>query len=323
MKPRGQSGLHIPHAKVAIVGAGNVGSTTAYTLMLNGTVSELAIIDKNKDKAEGEALELRHCMPFTHSVDVTAGDSLSLVKDAAVVVITAGIPQKPDQPRTELLQTNVRVFKEIVPQIVAHNSQAILLVVTNPLDVLTYVTLKVSGLPACQIFGTGTVLDTARLRYLIARQFEVSPKDVIAYILGEHGDSEFVWWSTANIAGVALDQFPGYSKNVLQEIHQKTKNAVYEIIQRKGATFYAIAIVIAKIVRSILNDQARIFSVSSFIDELYGVKDVCLSVPTIIKEGGICQRLRLDLTAEEQVLFQQSAAKVKETISVAMKALEK
>lgn len=319
MKPPLSKENRITQAKVAVVGVGCVGSAVAYTLMLNGIVSKLALIDSNKAKAEGEALELCHCMPFTHSIEVTAGDSMSLVKDASIIVIAAGSAQKPNQPRTELLEKNVRIFKEIVPHIVTHNPDAILLVVSNPLDILTYVTLKLSGLPPCRVFGTGTVLDTARLRYLTAQHFKVSPKDVVAYILGEHGDSEFVWWSSANIAGVPLAQFPGYSKDLLYNLHQKTKNAVYEIIEKKGATFYAIAIVVTKIIRALLHNQARVFSVSSLVENVYDFSDICLSVPTIIRDGGICEKLPLVLTSEEQDLFRQSATKIKENIAVAMK----
>jgi L-lactate dehydrogenase len=185
-----------PAARVAIIGAGFVGSTTAYALMMTGAASEIALIDAKKERAEGEALDLMHCMQFTTSVRIEAGDDFSLVKNAAVVVIAAGVPQKPGQSRSELLETNTLIFKDIVPKIMRYNSECIILVVTNPLDVLTYVTLKISGFPSCRVLGSGTVLDTARLRYLMGQHFKVSPKDITAYILGEHGESEFAWWSS-------------------------------------------------------------------------------------------------------------------------------
>lgn len=308
-------------AKVAIVGAGFVGSTTAYTLLLNGVASQLALIDRDKSKAEGEALELQHCMQFAHSVDVTAGDSMSLVEGAAIVVLCAGCAQKPGQSRVDLLEKNVQVFKEIIPQVVKYNKDCLLMVVTNPLDVLTYVTLKLSGFPACRVFGSGTVLDAARLRYNVAHHFNVSPKDVVAHILGEHGDSEFVWWSGASVAGVPLTTFPGYNAAVLEQMHQATRKAAYEIIARKGATYYAIALVVSKIVRAILLNQARVFSVSSLLEGQYGLSDVCLSVPTVIRGNGVCEHLALTLTPQEQQMLIASAQKIKEGIAQAMQLL--
>ncbi len=311
-----------PSAKVAIIGAGSVGSTTAYTLMVDGVASEIALIDIDKDKVEGEALDLAHCMQFTQQTSITAGDSFELVKDAAVIVIAAGIAQKPDQKRTDLLETNTKLFKKIIPEIIRYNDQAILLVVTNPLDVLTYVTWKLSGLSSCQVFGTGTVLDTARLRYLMGQHFNMSPKDITASILGEHGDSEFVWWSRANIAGVRLDQLPEYSLQSLAMMYEQTRNAAYKIIAKKGATSYAIALVVCKIVKAILRDQSRVFTVSTYLDHYAGVHDVFLSVPTVVRRGGICQRLEIDLDSQEQNFFRTSAHKVKNEIDAAMALIE-
>lgn len=318
-----KSSYHGCGAKVAIVGAGFVGSTTAYTLLLNGVASQLALIDRDKNKAEGEALELQHCMQFAHSVEVTAGDSMSLVEGAAIVVLCAGCAQKPGQSRLELIDKNIQVFKEIIPQIVKYNKDCLLLVVTNPVDVLTYVTLKLSGFPSCRVFGSGTVLDSARLRYNVAHHFNVSPKDVVAHILGEHGDSEFVWWSGASIAGVPLTTFAGYNADMLEQMYQKTKAAAYEIIARKGATYYAIALVVSKIVRAILLDQARVFSVSSLFNGPYGLSDVCLSMPTIVRAGGVCEHLALTLTQQEQLMLTASANKIKEGLGLALPLLEK
>lgn len=308
-------------AKVAIVGAGFVGSTTAYALMIDGVVSEIALIDVKRDRVEGEALDLAHCMQFTQKTNIIAGDSFELVKDAAIIIIAAGIAQKKDQKRSELLETNTKLFKQIIPEIVRYNEKAILLIVSNPLDVLTYIAWKISGFSSCQVFGSGTVLDTARLRYLMGQYFNVSPKDIIAYILGEHGDSEFVWWSKANIAGVSLNQFSGYSEQRLVQIYEQTKNAAYEIIAKKGATNYAIALAVSKIVKAILRDQSRIFTVSSYIDDYAGIGDVCLSVPTIVRKNGVCERLMIELNEYEQKKFHISVHKIKQEIKKALELL--
>lgn len=296
--------------KVAIVGVGFVGSTAAYSMLLDGVVSEIALIDKDKKKAEGHALDLMHGMQFTRATKILAGDSFELVKDAKIVVVAAGIAQKVDQSRSGLLDTNVKLFKEIIPQIVKHNKDCILLIVTNPLDVLTYLAYKLSGFSACKVFGTGTVLDTARLRYLLGTSLKISPKDITAYILGEHGDSQFVWWSHANIAGVPIYNVPTCSNEFLEQIHVKVKDAVYEVISRKGATYYSIALVIAKIVKAILLDQYRVFTVSTVLHDYQGVSKICLSVPTIVRAEGICQRFDIDLSDTEKNYFKNCADKV-------------
>jgi L-lactate dehydrogenase len=309
--------------KVAIVGVGFVGSTTAYTLLLNGIVSSISLIDINENKTEGEALDLLHCTQFAHSVDINFGSSFELVKDASIVIICAGFPQKKDESRSELLTKNTLIFKDIIPKIIKYNKDCILLIVTNPLDVLTYISLYLSQFPSCKVLGTGTVLDTARLRYLLGSHFQVSPKDIIAHIIGEHGDSEFVLWSQATIAGVSLKEFSAYSKESLQKIYEKTKNAVYEIISKKGATYYAISLVITKIVRAVLLDQSRVFSVSSLCTKgTCGNKDdICISVPTIVRKSGVCEKLNLKFTQEEQNFFVTSANKIRKDIETAIKLL--
>lgn len=314
--------MKIGGEKVAIVGMGRVGSTAAYTIMLDGLVSELALIDINKDRAEGEALDLRHGMQFTRSAKVTAGDSFRLVEGASIVIIAAGFAQKPGgETRLELLSKNVEVFKEIVPQIVKYNNDCIILVVTNPLDVLTYVTWKLSGFPSCRVFGAGTVLDTARFRYLLGREFRISPKDITAYILGEHGDTEFAWWSGANVAGVALKDLPNYSSAAMDQILKEVKNAAYEVINKKGATFYAIGLVISKIVRAILSDQFRVMTVSSVLQNYHGISNVCLSVPTVVRKNGICEKLDIPLNDEEKKKFHDSAEAVAQAIEKAKRLL--
>ncbi|KKQ32633.1 MAG: L-lactate dehydrogenase [candidate division TM6 bacterium GW2011_GWF2_37_49] len=304
-----------PSAKIAIIGAGFVGSTIAYTMMLEGVASEIVLIDIDKEKATGEAYDLRHCMQFTRSVSVEAGDSFDLVKGASIVVVCAGFAQKVGEPRVNLLSENVKIFKSVIPKIVKCNSDCILLIVTNPLDVLTYVTLKLSGMPSCRVFGTGTVLDTSRLRYLIGQHLKVSPKDITAYVLGEHGDSEFVWWSKANIAGIPLNNFPTFTTEIMDKIYTRTRDSVYEVIKRKGATYYAVSAAVSKLVRAIIQGQSRVFTLSTLIEEeVYGIKDVCISVPTIIGANGVCQRLSIELDAKEKGLFIDSAIKIKESI---------
>ncbi len=295
--------------KVAIVGAGFVGSTTAYTIMMDGSVSEISIIDKNKKLAEGHALDLMHGMQFTRSIKIVAGDSFELVKNARIVVIAAGCSQKPGQTRSELLKTNASIFKNIIPKIVKYNKDCILLVVTNPLDALTYLTYKLSGFPSCRVFGTGTVLDTSRLRYLIASELNISPKDITSYILGEHGDNQFVWWSHANIGGIPLSNFVG-KKEFFKQVHESVKNAVYNVISKKGATYYAISLVVTKIVRAILLNQSRVFPVSTVLENYKGVNNICMSIPTIIKENGIYQKLDIELNSKEEGLFNSAAKKI-------------
>jgi len=308
-------------SKVAIIGTGFVGSSAAYALMLGGVVSHLSLIDLNKKKAEGEMLDLAHCMQFTTLSEIEAGSDYALVKNADIVVVTAGMAQKPGQSRAELLAINVNLFKEIIPQIVKNNPDCIIMVVTNPLDVMTYVAWKLSGFPAHRVFGTGTVLDTARLRYLIGKSFEISPKDVSAYVLGEHGDSEFVWWSRATIAGVELNKFPEYSEELLQQIADKTYRSVYDVIEKKGATYYAIALVISKLVNAMLTGQTRVFTVSRYVESLYDASDICIGLPTIVNKSGACNFLDIDLNDQEQLLFKHSAQKIKLGIEQAKKII--
>jgi L-lactate dehydrogenase len=297
-------------SKVAIIGAGAVGSSAAYALMLGGVASEIVLIDVRKDKAEGEALDLAHCRQFTDATVISAGDDLSLVKGAAVIVLTAGIGQQPGQSRDDLLPTNVALFKQLVPELVKHNKEAIFLVVTNPLDVMTYVTLQLSGKDACHVFGSGTVLDTARLRFLVGEHFLVSPKDVMLNVLGEHGQDAFACWQSASIAGVPLHAMPTYDSKIMEQLFAKTKEAAGEIIRKKGSTSYAIGLVITKIIRAIIHNQARIFSVSTMVPANFPIKNICLSLPTIIRKSGVCQQMPLHLDAQEHDQLMHSAKKI-------------
>lgn len=305
--------------KIAIVGAGNVGSTFAFSLMISGLAREIVLIDKNELLANGECMDLNHGLSFTHPTKIYAAGFESC-EDADIVVITAGANQKPGQSRTDLVQANVTIFKDIIPVVSKHAGNAILLVVTNPVDILTYVTLKLSGLPANRVLGSGTVLDTARLKYMISEYCKVDPSNIHAYIIGEHGDSELPVWSNATIGGMAVETYCsvyaglGNAKNELADIFVKVKNAAYQIIKAKGATNYSIALALVKITRSILRNENSILPVSTLITDYCGISDVCISIPSIVNITGVEQYLKLDLSDQEQELFKHSANTLKNII---------
>lgn len=298
-------------SKVAIIGAGFVGSSAAYALLIEGAVSEIALIDVDRQKAQGEAMDLQHGLQFKPNVKISFWNDYSLCKDAEIVVICAGAHQKPGETRLDLVKKNSAIFRQMIPQITKHNKDCILLVVANPLDVLTYLTLKYSKFSKNKVFGSGTILDTARFRYLLGKYFEVSPNSVHAYILGEHGDSSFPVWSTANIAGVNLKNFKGYSKKAMDEIAEQTKNAAYEVIAKKGATYYAIGLGIAKIVSSILSNQDEVLALSTYLNDYHGVSDVCLSVPCVINRDGIKEQIIMPLNSLEKKQFKKAGSVIK------------
>jgi L-lactate dehydrogenase len=304
---------------VAIVGAGNVGSTFAYALLLNGLAAEIVLIDANRAKAEGEAMDLNHAMPFAHPTRIWAGD-YSDCAGAAVTMLAAGAGQKPGQSRLDCIQANARIWREIVPQIAQHNPRGILLVATNPVDVLTYAAWKLSGLPAQRVLGSGTILDTARFRFLLSQHFGVDARSVHAFIIGEHGDSEVPVWSLANIAGMRLPDYCrahglAYEPEQMQKIFESTRDAAYQIIERKGATYYAVAAGLLRITRSILRHQNSVLSVSSLIDGYCGIRDVCLSLPTVVDRGGVQRILRLELDETETARLRHSAEVLQQTIA--------
>ncbi|MBI5563252.1 MAG: L-lactate dehydrogenase [Chloroflexi bacterium] len=311
--------LHPHPTRVAIVGAGNVGATCAYALLMSGRAAEIVLIDANHARAEGEAMDLNHAVPFGAPCRVWAGGYADCA-GAAVTVITAGAAQKPGETRLDLVKKNTAIFKSIVPQVAQHNPDGIILIATNPVDVLSYVAWKLSGLPAARVIGSGTILDTARFRYLLSQHFGVDPRSVHAFIIGEHGDSEVPVWSLANIAGMRLADFcclqdAQYDQAKMDQIFVQTRDAAYEIIQRKGATFYAIGAGLMRIVEAILRDQSTVLSVSSLIDRYYGIDDVYLSLPTVIDRGGVEGLLRLQLEEMEIVGLRRSADVLKSTIA--------
>jgi L-lactate dehydrogenase len=305
--------------RVAVVGAGNVGSTFAYALLLSGLAAEIVLVDANRSRAEGEAMDLNHTVPFTHPTRIWAGD-YSDCGGAAVTVLSAGVGQKPGQSRMDCLRNNAQIWREIVPSITRENPSGILLVATNPVDVLTYVAWKLSGLPPARVLGSGTILDTARFRFLLSQHFGVDARSVHAYIIGEHGDSEVPVWSLANIAGMRLSDYCRahgltYDSAQMQAIFTATRDAAYRIIERKGATYYAVAAGLMRITQAILRHQNTVLSVSSLIENYYGINDVCFSLPTVVDRGGIQRVLRLELDGAEVSSLRQSGEVLKKTIA--------
>jgi len=297
--------------RVAIIGVGNVGASTAYALLMSGVAGEIVLIDANPAKAEGEAMDLEHALPFTPPTRIFAGDYTHCAT-ADVIVITAGVGRKPGDSRLDLARNNVAIVRQIVPQIVAQNPSGVIVVATNPVDVLTYNVLKISGLDPRRVIGSGTILDTVRFRFMLSEYFGVDPHSVHAHIIGEHGDTEVPVWSLANIAGMHLASYcrnrgMEYDREALHDIFIRTRDAGAAVIKRKGATFYAIAISLSTIIAAILRDQNTVFSLSSLIDGYYGISDVCLSLPSVLHRSGIKEVLHLSLSAEEADLLRHSA----------------
>lgn len=296
--------------RIAVIGTGAVGSTTAYTLLLRKRMSELVLIDVNKNKALGDALDMNHGLPFVGGVRVWAGD-YSDCKDADIIIVTAGAAQKPGETRLDLLKRNIAIFESIIDNVVKHNSKGILLVATNPVDVLSYFTWKRSGWPKNRVIGSGTLLDSARFRYLIGEELDVDPRSVHAHIVGEHGDSELPVWSRAHISGIEVE----LDDEAKARIFTDTRDAAYQIIDAKGATFYAIALALDRICAAILDNESSVLTVSTLIDGMYGVNDVYLGVPCIVDHTGVHKVLELPLNDEELSLFRKSAETLKEQIA--------
>jgi L-lactate dehydrogenase len=303
--------------KVAVVGAGNVGATAAYALLLSGLAAEIVLIDANQKRAEGEAMDLAHAVPFSRPTRVWAGD-YSDCAGAAITILAAGTGQRPGETRLDLARRNAAIFAEIVPKVAAANPDGIILVATNPVDVLTHVAWRISGLSAGRVFGSGTTLDTGRFRALLGDHFSVDPRSVHAFIIGEHGDSEVPVWSSANVAGVGLEDLAqargiAFGATDRERIFTETRDAAYAIIERKGATYYAVAVALLRIIEAVVRDQRTVLSVSSLVgDKPYGLGEVCLSLPSIVGARGVEEVLPLRLDGDEEQALRTSAEVVRE-----------
>lgn len=302
--------------KVVLVGAGFVGMSMAYTMLNRGGVNELILIDIDKDKTIGEEMDLSHGLPFAPQKMVIKAGDYADCKDAQVIVITAGVAQKPGQTRLELTETNTRIVRDITKSIMASGFNGVIIVASNPVDLMTYVVSKVSGLPKNQVFGSGTVLDTARLRYIMSDYLKVSSKNIHAYIMGEHGDSSFVPWAHAYVGCKRIrDVMRDGNRPMedLEKIHQDVVNAAYEIINKKKATYYGIGMCLSKLVKSVLDNDNSILTVSTYLkDGQYGQDDIFIGVPAIVNGNGVRELLELELTKEEQEKLDNSCKIIKE-----------
>lgn len=304
--------------KVAVIGCGFVGSSSAFALMMSGLFSEMVLLDADRERAEGEALDISHGMPLARPMKIYAG-GYDDVTDAAIIVVTAGANQKPGETRLDLVKKNVAIFKSIMPEISKRKYKGILLIVANPVDILTYTAVKYSGLPSSRVIGSGTVLDTARLKYLLSEHLEVDSRSIHAYIIGEHGDSEFAAWSSANVSGVPLYDFckmRGHShfEDAQKKIEADVRNSAYEIIKRKHATYYGIAMSVKRICEAMIRDEKSVLAVSSLMEDVYGVEDVALSMPAIIGKDGVETLIPVRLSVDEQRKLKESAEILKGVI---------
>lgn len=303
--------------KITVLGAGSVGATCAYTFAVSGTCSDIVLIDINKEKAKGEAMDIRQGVSFSHNVEVFDGN-YDDAKDSDIVVVTLGLARKPGQTRLDLAQANVNIIKEVMPQVAKAAPDAVYVVVSNPVDIIAYTILKCTDLKPSQVIGSGTALDTSRLRSSIADHLDISPNSVHAYVLGEHGDTSMIPWSITNIAGSSMEEYcaeQAHAEINEDEIIQEVRKAGGEVIKRKGATFYAIALTVNKICDDILRDSKNIRTVSTLINGRYGIDDVCLSLPAVIGGNGIEKEISPVLTDEEITKLQASADALKQVIS--------
>lgn len=301
--------------KIVLVGTGFVGMSMAYSMLNRGGIKELVLIDINKDKTIGEEMDLSHGLPFApQKMNIKAGE-YDECKDAEIVVITAGINQKPGQSRLELTAINAKMMKEITQNIMKSGFNGVIIVASNPVDVMTYVVAKESGLPKNKVIGSGTVLDTARLRYLMAEYLNVSSKNVHAYIMGEHGDSSFVPWDHAYVGCKRIkDVMKDNNKPMedLRKIHEDVVNAAYEIIEKKKATYYGIGMALNRLVRAVLDDENSILTVSTYLENEYGQDDIYIGVPAIINSNGVRELVKLELNEKEQKKLDESCKLIKE-----------
>lgn len=308
--------------KVTIIGAGSVGSTIAYTLTMEDLTSQIVMIDVNKEKAEGEVMDIAQGTSFRDPISLVAGDYED-AKDSDIVIITSGIARKPGQTRIELAQTNINILKSITPEIVKAAPNALYVIVSNPVDVMTYVFTKISGIPENRIIGSGTILDTARLRTGISEHYQISQKNIHAYVCGEHGDTSFIPWSCADIAGAAVDEYTKMAQSFGQNVENIDRDEMIEyvrksggkIIANKGATFYAVSVSVVKLCAMLLSSCDSIATVSTMLHGEYGIEDVCLSTLTLVGPNGVRGRLELKLNEEEQAKMLKSAEALKAVIA--------
>ena len=308
----------INNRKAAIIGCGFVGSASAFSLMQSGLFSELVLIDANREKAEGEALDIAHGIPFARQMKIYAGDYDDIM-DSAVIIVTAGANQKPEETRLDLVHKNVEIFKSTIPEIAKRDYQGILLIVANPVDILTYTALKLSGMPENRVIGSGTVLDTARLKYRLGEHLSVDRRSVHVFIVGEHGDSEIAVFSSANVSGIPLNRFcemRGHFEHeaATRRIAEEVKNSAYEIIAKKHATYYGIAMSVKRICEAIVRDEKSILPVSSMMHGEYGISDVALSMPAIVGKDGVETRVPISISEEEEAKLKESADTLKKVI---------
>ncbi len=304
--------------KGAIIGAGQVGLACAYSMLIQSTFDEIVLVDVDRNKLEGEVMDLVHGLSFVEPMVVRAGTAADC-QGADMVIITAGAKQKSGESRLELLGRNVNIFKSLIPELVQYCPEAIFLIVSNPVDVITYVTWKLSGLPSTSVIGSGTVLDTARFRYLLAQELRLDPRSIHAYIIGEHGDSEVAVWSRVNVAGMPLHELNPDSGATTDPEHwdrifTQVKTAAYEIIRRKGATSYAVGLAVTQIVQAILRDQQRVLTVSCLIPGLYGIEEVYLSLPAVVNRQGVGRIVQLALSPSEEQQLKHSAQVLRQAI---------
>lgn len=304
--------------KVAVIGCGFVGSASAFALMQSGMFSEMVLIDADHDKAEGEALDISHGTPFARPMKIYAGGYDDIV-DASIIVITAGANQKPGETRLDLVKKNIGIFKTIIPEIKKRDCKGILLIVANPVDILTYTAVKLSGFPENRVIGSGTVLDTARLKEALGSHLQVDSRSVHAFIIGEHGDSEIAAWSSANVSGIDLNDFcemRGHYNHheSMEKIANDVKNSAYEIIAKKHATYYGIAMSVKRICEAIVRDEKSIMPISSMMHGEYGIEDVALSMPAIVGKNGAQGKVPISLNYDEITKLQESAKALKKVI---------
>ena len=305
--------------KVVLVGTGMVGMSYAYSLLNQGACEKLVLIDINKEKAEGEAMDLNHGLAFApRRMEITAGEYKDC-KDADIVCITAGAPQLPGETRLDLLEKNTKILDSIIKPIMESGFNGIMLIASNPVDIMTHIAYKLSGLPKEKVIGSGTTLDTARLRYILGEKVEIDPRNVHAYVMGEHGDSQFVAWSHASLGvhpvyDVIKKGTTNLTKDDLEKIHNEVKNAAYEIINRKKATYYGIGVALTRVTKAILNNENSILTVSAYLEGQYGHEGVYIAVPSIVNRNGLKKVIDLTLDSEEQQKFDASVNVLKENI---------